>query len=117
MAVGFRKPAILLPSALVDGGNEARLEPILRHELAHIVRRDDWSNLLQQVIHAIFFFHPGVWWLSSRLTIDREIACDDHVLIAIGGRKEYALLLAEFAKPASGRGGSPLLPPGAVKAS
>ena len=70
MALGFRKPAILLPSALVDRGNEGRLEPILRHELAHIVRRDDWSNLLQQMVYAIFFFHPGV--TVALATLDRR---------------------------------------------
>jgi beta-lactamase regulating signal transducer with metallopeptidase domain len=45
-----------------------------------------------------------------RLTIDREIACDDQALTAIGGRKEYALLLAEFAKPARVGSGSRLPP-------
>jgi beta-lactamase regulating signal transducer with metallopeptidase domain len=97
MAVGFKEPAVLLPANLCGTVSDVRLEQILRHELAHVVRRDDWANLFQQVTRALFFFHPGVVWTSRRMTIDREIACDDHVLSAFTDRKAYALSLAELA--------------------
>jgi beta-lactamase regulating signal transducer with metallopeptidase domain len=97
MAVGFKEPAVLLPQDISTSATAPRLEQILRHELAHVVRRDDWANLFQQTIRALFFFHPGVIWASRRMTVDREIACDDHVLSAIADRKAYALSLTEFA--------------------
>lgn len=96
VAAGFRSPVILLPAALA-GEAEAGLDSILRHELAHLGRWDDWTNLLQHLVRATLFFHPAVWWLSRRLTLDREIACDDHVLVATRSAQDYALFLTEFA--------------------
>lgn len=111
IAAGFFRPMVLLPQAL-EGlletpAGRARLEGVLRHELAHLARWDDWTNLGQQVLHAIYFFHPGVCWLSRRMSVEREIACDDHVLAAVtrrgkGGRREYALLLTDFARQMQG---------------
>jgi beta-lactamase regulating signal transducer with metallopeptidase domain len=97
MAVGYWKPAIILPAGLISEADGPGLESVLRHELAHIQRRDDWVNLLQQCVAAVLFFHPAVWWLSRRLTLDREIACDDHALEGVRSRQEYALFLTEFA--------------------
>jgi beta-lactamase regulating signal transducer with metallopeptidase domain len=97
MAVGFRRPAVLLPAKMFADAAELPLEQVLRHELAHVGRRDDWTNLLQQIVKALLFFHPAIWWLSRRLTLEREIACDDHVLAALRAPKAYALFLTEFA--------------------
>lgn len=103
MAAGFLRPAILLPKSFVDSATERQSEQVLRHELAHVARRDDWGNLVQQIISAVFFFHPGIWVASRRLTVEREIACDDHALAAIGAPRDYALFLTEFAGRARGR--------------
>ena len=97
MAVGFLRPAVLLPASLYRRSGGHGLDQILRHELAHLRRWDDWSNLVQQAVRSAFFFHPGVWWLSRRLTLDREIACDDHVLAVTQTPRAYALFLTEFA--------------------
>jgi len=103
-ALGFAHPAVLLPADLAEHAGSAELEQIFRHELAHVARRDDWANLAQQAIRAVFFFHPGILWLSRRLAVEREIACDDHVLAAGRSARSYALLLAEFARGTSERG-------------
>jgi Peptidase family M48 len=42
--VGRRGRVIVLPAQLVDELDEEQLLDILRHELAHYVRRDHWSN-------------------------------------------------------------------------
>jgi beta-lactamase regulating signal transducer with metallopeptidase domain len=93
VVLGFFKPAILLPT---DAGLESS-EPILRHELAHVRRRDDWTNLIQHCIKALFFFHPAIWWVSKRISLEREIACDDQVLHSTRRPRVYALLLADLA--------------------
>ena len=102
VAAGFLHPRILLPTAMADLTAE-QVEPVLRHELAHLARRDDWTNLVQQAVRAAYFHHPGVLWLSRRLTLEREIACDDHVLSATGRARDYALFLTEFARRNHGR--------------
>ncbi|HWY78506.1 MAG TPA: M56 family metallopeptidase [Verrucomicrobiae bacterium] len=97
VVLGFAHPVVLLPADMDYEANEAEVEHVLRHELAHIERRDDWSNLTQQAFLAVLFFHPAVWWISSRLSLEREIACDDHVIEASGRPRAYALTLANFA--------------------
>ena len=56
------------------------LNAILLHELAHLRRRDDWTNLIQKIVGALLFFHPAVWWIEKKLALEREMACDDLVL-------------------------------------
>lgn len=101
MAVGFFRPAVLLPANC--GMSDAELRNLFRHELAHLKRGDDWANLIQQTIKAVLFFHPGILILSRRLSVEREIACDDVVLSAEASRRSYALFLTEFAGRASSR--------------
>lgn len=46
--------------------------------------------------------HPLVWFASRRLSLNRELACDDWVLSQCRNRKGYALNLIEFVStPAS----------------
>lgn len=89
-AIGFRRPAIVLPAWSLAEMSPSELQPILIHELAHLRRHDDWTNLLQKALRAILFFHPAVWWLDSRLSLEREMACDDAVLAATGNAHAYA---------------------------
>ncbi len=103
LAAGFTKPAVLLPVDLAEHPSMEALRPLLRHELAHLARRDDWANLGQLLAQSVFFFHPGVWWLSRRLSVEREIACDDRVLEAKEASRAYALLLTEFVHRCSAR--------------
>jgi beta-lactamase regulating signal transducer with metallopeptidase domain/polyhydroxyalkanoate synthesis regulator phasin len=97
VVLGFVHPAVLLPAEMDNGANDGEVEHVLRHELAHVDRRDDWGNLAQQIIQAALFFHPAVWWICARLSLEREIACDDHVLEASGRPRAYALTLANIA--------------------
>ncbi len=97
VVLGFVHPVVLLPAEMDQDANEGEAEHVLRHELAHVERRDDWGNLAQQFIQAALFFHPAVWWISARLSLEREIACDDHVLEASGRPRAYALTLANVA--------------------
>ena len=79
-ALGFFRPAVVLPSWTLRDLSPDELKVIVLHELAHLRRWDDWTNLAQKFVKAIFFFHPAVWWIDSRLALEREIACDDMVL-------------------------------------
>jgi hypothetical protein len=74
------------------------LNTILLHELAHLRRWDDWTNLIQKVVGALFFFHPAVWWIEKKLTLEREMACDDLVLAKTVSPRVYAECLVSLAE-------------------
>jgi beta-lactamase regulating signal transducer with metallopeptidase domain len=96
MAFGTRRPSILIPS-IADTWSDDRRRAVLLHELAHIARHDCFTQLMAAVTCAIYWIHPGAWWVARRLRIERELACDDRVL-AIGTRaREYAGHLLDLA--------------------
>jgi len=97
-AIGFLKPAVVLPSWAIQELSTADLNAILIHELAHLRRWDDWTNLAQQVLKALLFFHPAVWWIESQLALEREMACDDAVLSETGNPRGYAKCLVSLAE-------------------
>ena len=97
-AVGFFRPAVLLPAWVVEELPAAELKHVVVHELSHLRRWDDWTNLIQKIVKALFFFHPAVWWMESRLSLEREIACDDAVLRTSNDRRGYAECLAHLAE-------------------
>ena len=97
-AIGFRKPAVLLPAWLVAEVSPTELKHVLLHELAHLQRRDDWTNLVQKLVKALLFFHPLVWWIENRLSLERELACDDAVLAHTESPRIYAQCLARMAE-------------------
>jgi beta-lactamase regulating signal transducer with metallopeptidase domain len=96
MSFGLMRPAIVIPTPLVNRLTEAELNQVLLHEMAHILRRDNWANFAQKLIEAVFFFHPAVLWLGRRLDLEREIACDDRVVSITGQSKPYAACLVRL---------------------
>jgi beta-lactamase regulating signal transducer with metallopeptidase domain len=97
-AVGLFKPTILIPGWVIRELSSAELNQVLLHELAHFRRWDDWTNLAQQIVKAVFFFHPAVWWIDKRIAAEREIACDDAVLAETRSPRAYAECLAHLAE-------------------
>jgi outer membrane protein assembly factor BamB/beta-lactamase regulating signal transducer with metallopeptidase domain len=98
VVVGLVRPLILLPGALASGLAPDQIEALLTHELAHIRRHDLWVNLLQRLVEATFFFHPAVWYVSRRVSTERENCCDDFVLSAGWPRVHYADALVRMAE-------------------
>ncbi|HXP60830.1 MAG TPA: M56 family metallopeptidase [Dongiaceae bacterium] len=103
LVLGFVHPVIVLPAEAAQESGVGQAEHILRHELTHVRRRDDWTNLAQRLLEAALFFHPAVWWISKQLSLEREIACDDAVLHQGVRPQPYALLLANVAGRMTGR--------------
>ena len=98
VVAGVLRPMILLPASLASGLTPGQLEAVLAHELAHIRRFDAALNVFQRLVEAMLFFHPLVWWLSRRVSAERENACDDLVLRSCCGRTEYAKALVRLAE-------------------
>jgi beta-lactamase regulating signal transducer with metallopeptidase domain len=97
-AMGFIHPAIVIPAWMTEEDAATELEYVLLHELAHLERWDDWSNLVQKLIKSMLFFHPAVWWIERKLSLDREMACDDAVLVHAPNPRRYAECLARVAE-------------------
>lgn len=97
-AVGFFRPAVILPAWCLRELSEQELSAALIHEFGHLKRWDDWTNLFQKALHAVFFFHPAVWWLENRISLEREMACDELVLSATNNPRGYAQCLVSLAE-------------------
>ena len=77
---GIVRPVIVLPNGITDRLNQAQLEAILAHELCHVHRGDNLTASVHMLVETIFWFHPLLWWIGSRLVDEREQACDEEVL-------------------------------------
>jgi len=76
VVTGLFRPTLFWPSAIQSYLNEAEQQQAMRHELAHIVRRDAWRELAWFVLLAAFWFHPLLWWGARRMRAIREQSCD-----------------------------------------
>ena len=97
-ALGLIAPTVVIPDWLMQELSAEELNQILLHEVAHLQRWDDWTNLAQQLVKALFFFHPAVWWIERKVALEREMACDDVVLAETGKPRAYAECLARLAE-------------------
>ncbi|MGA3096634.1 MAG: M56 family metallopeptidase [Bryobacteraceae bacterium] len=97
---GLRKPVVLLPAGfpLLD----ARLQDaILAHECLHVRRRDWLFSVAEELVRAVFWFHPAIWWLLGEIQLAREQAVDRAAVEMTQQREEYvdALLAIAGAGP------------------
>lgn len=96
VVIGHLKPVIYMPVGLLANLPPDQVEAILLHELAHIRRNDYLVNLLQNMAETIFFFNPGLLWVSSLLKQEREHCCDDVALAHTGNKKQFIQALISF---------------------
>lgn len=101
MSLGPLNPLILMPESFLGRLTEKESDQVLLHELAHIRRGDNWTNLFQKLVEALLFFHPAVWWTAKRLNLERESACDDWVVHITGEPRPYAACLAKLVEVAT----------------
>jgi uncharacterized protein (TIGR03435 family) len=78
--VGWRKPVLLIPSDITVQLSPQQLRAIVMHEMSHIRRHDNLTSAIHMLVEAVFWFHPLVWWIGTRLVDERERACDEEVL-------------------------------------
>jgi bla regulator protein BlaR1 len=96
---GIARPVLVWPNGISERLDDAHVEAILAHEVGHVRRRDNLFAAIHMLVEAIFWFHPLVWFLGSRLVEEREVACDEEVLELGGERQVYAesiLKICEF---------------------
>jgi beta-lactamase regulating signal transducer with metallopeptidase domain len=104
-ALGLGRPVILVSRSVADTVNDESLDEIVMHEQAHLDRYDDWSQLLQAVVVSLAGLHPAVRFLTRRMNVDREVACDDRVVSRTGAPRRYASSLLAAAAASSPKAG------------
>jgi beta-lactamase regulating signal transducer with metallopeptidase domain len=97
-AIGFVNPVVVIPRWLLQELSPSELKQVVLHELAHLRRWDDWTNLAQKIVKALLFFHPAVWWIEKQVSLEREMACDDAVLAETANPHAYAACLTHLAE-------------------
>jgi beta-lactamase regulating signal transducer with metallopeptidase domain len=96
--IGFFAPRILIPDWLFGRLTPGEVEQIVLHEIEHLRRRDDWTNLIQKVGMVLFPLNPGLWWMERKLCLEREMACDEGVVRVTHAPRAYAACLATLAE-------------------
>lgn len=77
---GAWRPMILLPREVAKECDSASLKLILLHEIAHLQRRDLWTQIFASLILVVQWFNPLAWWAGRRLRVEAEMAADARAL-------------------------------------
>jgi len=78
--IGIVNPLLLVPMHFFERFSKDDIRAVLRHEIAHVTRRDSLFNFLQKVILSLFWFHPFVHYMDRMIVRAREEICDNYVL-------------------------------------
>jgi beta-lactamase regulating signal transducer with metallopeptidase domain len=113
IAIGFRRPVILIPTDLASENGLRAIESLIIHEHAHLAHYDDYTNLIQRIIERVFWFNPFVWYIGARIALAREMAADDAVLARGRDRTDYAEALWRLAREMR-MPSQPIVAPGAI---
>jgi bla regulator protein BlaR1 len=102
---GVTRPWLLIPEKVLESMGHESLRYVILHELAHLKRRDiivNWTALVLQVIH---WFNPLVWLAFRKMRSDREMACDEAVLMHLKPKEvlQYGHTLLDMVEIISGR--------------
>ena len=97
---GFLDPVILLPGQFPELG-QAKQDAILCHEVLHVWRHDWIFTIGEEIVRAVFWFHPAIWWLLGEIQLAREQAVDQQAIELTSQRDEYLDALLAIAGAAA----------------
>jgi TonB family protein len=93
---GFFRPVVLLPAGF-PAMPEAMRDAILFHELMHVERRDWLFTFGEELLRAVFWFHPAIWWVLGEIQLAREQTVDQAVIEMTQARDPYVDTLLAMA--------------------
>ena len=96
IAFGFFRPTIGLPLNFSTRFSAAKQEVMLTHELAHLATHDPIWYFVTDLVAALLWWHPGVWWLRRQLQLSSELAADEASLTKVDGPRVLAECLVEM---------------------
>ena len=94
--LGISRQVILIPQHLISQLSAPELEQILKHEIAHVQRKDALGILVQRLVEVLLWCNPGIWWLSRQLSLTREMACDEYAAHRGHNARDYAICLTRL---------------------
>jgi beta-lactamase regulating signal transducer with metallopeptidase domain len=98
LVLGARE--ICVPLAILAALDDAEVDAVLAHELAHVERRDALWFPLFGVVQAALWFHPVTRWVSVQARQTAELACDERCLELTGEPLALARALTHIAQRA-----------------
>ena len=93
---GLRAPVVLLPANFVDFDESSR-DAVLCHEILHVRRRDWLFTVAEEIVRAVLWFHPAIWWTLAEIQLAREQAVDREAIEMIKARDAYVDVLLSMA--------------------
>jgi protocatechuate 3,4-dioxygenase beta subunit len=103
LTVGWWQPAFVVPKDLAKRLDDEQLESVLTHEVAHLVRRDSYMALLQQLSLVLFWWNPFLRFVNQQISQLRERICDDHAVKRLGNGVPLATAMVTIAEWSVGR--------------
>lgn len=89
---GILRPVLLLPPEIENKITEDELRYVILHELCHYKRKDNVTGFILMIFNLIHWFNPLMWLAGSKIKEDRELVCDQQVLIHVSSdeKRNYA---------------------------
>ena len=100
LVLGARE--ICIPLATLAALDDAEVDAVLAHELAHVERGDALWFPLFGLVRAALWFHPVTRWVSGQVRQSAELACDERCLELTGEPLALARALTRIAARALG---------------
>lgn len=88
LTYGWLRPTVLLPSSFWSLSADQQ-EGVACHELLHVRRRDWPITLFDELLRAVVWFHPAVWFILPRISLSREQVVDADTVRLTGKRRQY----------------------------
>jgi beta-lactamase regulating signal transducer with metallopeptidase domain len=95
LVIGARE--ICIPLVALSALDDAEVDAVLAHELAHVERGDGLWFPLFGLVQAALWFHPVTRWVSVQVRQSAELACDERCLELTGEPLALARALTHIA--------------------
>ena len=96
---GLLWPVVMVPRTF-ESFPEPEQTAIACHELIHVGRADWARNVIDELLRALLWFHPAIWWLIDQIQLAREQVVDREAVLRLGARQSYLEALLRLARPA-----------------
>ncbi len=105
VAFGIFRPTVAVPADFAERFTPVQREAMLAHELAHLANRDPLWLLVAELVCALAWWHPAVWWARRQFRAACESAADEASTLVPGGQVALAEALVNFGRELTAPGG------------